>query len=75
MAESRTAIMAALLGNGSLAVLKGVAAASTGSAAMLAETLHSIADTGNQALLSGATIEIRPCRPWSSRTRPRLSHS
>ncbi|MGH7367793.1 MAG: cation diffusion facilitator family transporter [Candidatus Rokuibacteriota bacterium] len=51
MAESKTAIMAALLGNGALAVLKGVAAASTGSAAMLAETLHSIADTGNQALL------------------------
>lgn len=43
--------MAALLGNGSLAVLKGIAAASTGSAAMLAETFHSIADTGNQGLL------------------------
>ena len=51
MAESKTAVMAALLGNGALAVLKGVAAASTGSAAMLAETFHSIADTGNQALL------------------------
>ena len=32
-------------------VMIGVAAASTGSAAMLAETSHSIADTGNQALL------------------------
>lgn len=51
MAESRTAITAALLGNGALAVLKGAAAVSTGSAAMLAETLHSVADTGNQALL------------------------
>jgi len=40
MAESKTAVMAALLGNGALAVMKGVAAASTGSAAMLAETLE-----------------------------------
>jgi cation diffusion facilitator family transporter len=61
MAESKTAIMAALLGNGALAVLKGVAAASTGSAAMLAETLHSIADTGNQALLFlGMRLSERP---------------
>lgn len=51
MEESRTAVVAALLGNGSLAVLKGIAAAFTGSAAMLAETFHSIADTGNQVLL------------------------
>jgi cation diffusion facilitator family transporter len=50
-AESRTAVIAALLGNAALAVLKGVAAAFTGSAALLAETFHSIADTGNQALL------------------------
>lgn len=51
MEESRTAVIAALLGNASLAVLKGIAAAATGSAAMLAETFHSIADTGNQVLL------------------------
>jgi cation diffusion facilitator family transporter len=49
--ESRTAVVAALLGNLALAVLKGVSAALTGSVAMLAETFHSIADTGNQALL------------------------
>jgi cation diffusion facilitator family transporter len=61
MAESKTAVMAALLGNGALAVMKGVAAASTGSAAMLAETLHSIADTGNQALLFlGMRLSERP---------------
>jgi cation diffusion facilitator family transporter len=53
--------MAALLGNGSLAVLKGVAAAATGSAAMLAETFHSIADTGNQGLLFlGMRLGARP---------------
>ena len=49
--ESRTAVLAALLGNLALAILKGVSAAITGSAAMLAETFHSIADTGNQVLL------------------------
>ena len=51
MEESRSAVTAALLGNGALAVIKGASAALTGSAAMLAETLHSIADTGDQALL------------------------
>jgi cation diffusion facilitator family transporter len=60
-AESRTAVLAALLGNGALAILKGVAAAVTGSAAMLAETFHSIADTGNQGLLLlGLRLARRP---------------
>src|SRR5438034_7194086 len=41
--------------------MKGVAAASTGSAAMLAETFHSIADTGNQVLLFvGMRLSERP---------------
>lgn len=61
MAESKTAVTAALLGNAALAVMKGVAAASTGSAAMLAETFHSIADTGNQVLLLvGMRLSERP---------------
>jgi cation diffusion facilitator family transporter len=51
MNESTFAVVAALLGNAALAVLKGLSAAATGSAAMLAETFHSIADTGDQALL------------------------
>jgi len=42
MAESRTAVTAALLGNAALAALKGTAAGFTGSA-ILAETFHSIA--------------------------------
>jgi cation diffusion facilitator family transporter len=59
--ESRAAVAAALLGNAGLAVLKGVAAAVTGSASMLAETFHSIADTGNQALLLlGMRLARRP---------------
>src|SRR5215469_9392863 len=61
MAESRTAAMAALLGNAALAVMKGVAAVSTGSAAMVAETFHSVADTGNQVLLFlGLRLSERP---------------
>jgi len=61
MAESRTAVMAALLGNAALAVMKGVAAVSTGSAAMVAETFHSVADTGNQVLLFlGLRLSERP---------------
>jgi len=51
MNESKVAVVAALLGNAALAVLKGFSAVITGSAAMLAETLHSIADTGNEVLL------------------------
>lgn len=67
MEESRTAVVAALLGNAALALLKGIAAASTGSAAMLAETFHSIADTGNQILL---LVGIRWARRPADATHP-----
>jgi divalent metal cation (Fe/Co/Zn/Cd) transporter len=47
--------------NLALAVLKAFSAAFTGSAAMLAETLHSVADTGNQLLLAlGMRLGRRP---------------
>jgi cation diffusion facilitator family transporter len=59
--ESRTAVLAALAGNLALAVLKGISAALTGSAAMLAETFHSVADTGNEILLLvGLRLGRRP---------------
>lgn len=48
---SRTVIYAALVGNGLIAVTKLIAASMTGSSAMLSEGIHSIVDTGNQALL------------------------
>ena len=48
---TRRAIAAAFLANLGIAVSKFVAFAVTGSASMLAEAIHSVADTGNQALL------------------------
>src|SRR5688572_23210018 len=64
MEESRAAVLTALAGNGALAVFKGIIAATTGSSAMLAETFHSIADAGNQALLvlGGRLARRRPDR-------------
>jgi cation diffusion facilitator family transporter len=44
-------VVAAFACNGVIAVSKFVAAGITGSAAMLSEALHSVADAGNQALL------------------------
>jgi cation diffusion facilitator family transporter len=44
-------VLAALIANAGVAIAKGIAAAFTGSGAMLAETIHSVADSGNQALL------------------------
>lgn len=50
-AESRRTVVVALLANLGVAVAKLVAAYFTASSAMLAEAFHSIADTGNEALL------------------------
>jgi cation diffusion facilitator family transporter len=49
--ESTGEIIKSLAVNVAIAVFKGIAAAITGSGAMLAETLHSFADCGNQLLL------------------------
>lgn len=49
--ESRKVILVALFANLAIAIVKGIAAAVTRSGAMLAETIHSVADSGNQALL------------------------
>jgi cation diffusion facilitator family transporter len=45
------AILYAFLANGGIAIAKSVAAWITGSGSMLAEAIHSYADTGNQVLL------------------------
>jgi cation diffusion facilitator family transporter len=50
-ADSLKSILFALFANSAIAVAKGVAAVVTGSGAMLAEAIHSVADAGNQLLL------------------------
>jgi len=49
---STRAILAAFLANLGIAIVKFVAFLFTGAASMLAESIHSVADTGNQALLA-----------------------
>jgi cation diffusion facilitator family transporter len=48
---SLTSVFAALAANTTIAIAKGVAAALTGSAALFAETLHTVADAGNEVFL------------------------
>jgi cation diffusion facilitator family transporter len=50
-ADSLKSILFALFANSAIAVAKGFAALLTGSGAMLAEAIHSVADAGNQLLL------------------------
>jgi cation diffusion facilitator family transporter len=49
--ESFVSVMAALAANLTIAAAKGTAAALTGSPALLAETLHTVADAGNEIFL------------------------
>ncbi|ELZ11555.1 cation diffusion facilitator family transporter [Halovivax asiaticus JCM 14624] len=51
MANSRSVVIAALIANGAIAVMKFVGYLLTLSPAMLSETYHSISDTGNQVFL------------------------
>jgi len=48
---STKAVLAAAAANGFIAVTKIGAWLQTGSSSMLAEGIHSVADTGNQALI------------------------
>src|ERR671926_725042 len=55
------AVIGALFANGLIAILKFVAAVITGSSGMMAEALHSVADTTNQIfLLLGLRFYKRP---------------
>jgi cation diffusion facilitator family transporter len=65
---SRSAIVAALLANTGIAVAKFAGFALTGAASLLAEAVHSLADTGNQGLLllggRRASKEASPEHPF-----------
>ena len=66
--ESRTAVVAALLANLGIAIAKFVGFVFTQSSSLLAEAVHSLADTGNQILLlvgaHRAKREATPLHPF-----------
>jgi cation diffusion facilitator family transporter len=64
---STRAIIAALLANTGIAVAKFVGFVFTGSSSMLAESVHSVADTGNQILL---LVGGRRARQEATRQHP-----
>jgi cation diffusion facilitator family transporter len=65
--ESLGSVLAALAANTAIATAKGTAAALTGSPALLAETLHTVADAGNEVLLY---VAIRRSRHPADATHP-----
>jgi cation diffusion facilitator family transporter len=65
--ESLGSVIAALAANATIAIAKGTAAVLTGSPALLAETLHTTADAGNEVFL---WIAVRRSRHAADATHP-----
>src|SRR3954454_19819660 len=65
--ESVGSVLTALAANTAIAVAKGTAAALTGSPALFAETLHTIADGGNEGFLY---VAIRRSRHPADASHP-----
>nr|WP_254638922.1 cation diffusion facilitator family transporter [Cohnella sp. GbtcB17] len=64
MKKGNTSSAAAAIGNTGVAIVKGIAAVTTGSGAMFASTMHSIADAVNQAFVFAGSVlaEKKPTR-------------
>lgn len=62
--KGNTSSAAAAIGNTGVAIVKGIAAVTTGSGAMFASTMHSIADAVNQAFVFAGSVlaEKKPTR-------------
>src|SRR3954470_4238711 len=65
--ESIGSVLAALAANTTIAIAKGIAAVLTGSPALLAETLHTVADAGNEVFLY---VAIRRSRRPADASHP-----
>jgi cation diffusion facilitator family transporter len=65
--ESLGSVLVAFAANATIALAKGIAAALTGSPALLAETLHTVADAGNELLLF---VAIRRSRRPADASHP-----
>jgi cation diffusion facilitator family transporter len=65
--QSAGSVLTALAANTTIAIAKGTAAALTASPALLAETLHTVADAGNEVLL---WIALRRSRREPDETHP-----
>jgi cation diffusion facilitator family transporter len=65
--ESLASVLAALAANLTIAIAKGTAAALTGSPALFAETLHTVADAGNEVFLY---VAIRRSRHPADASHP-----
>ena len=67
MAESKGVVIAALIANAIITILKFIGFLLTGSAAMFSETYHSLSDTGNQVFL---LIGIRYSKKEANQKHP-----
>ncbi len=65
--QSTASVLTALAANTAIAIAKGTAAALTASPALVAETLHTLADTGNEVLL---WIALRRSRRPADESHP-----
>lgn len=64
--KGNTSSAVAALGNTAIAIVKGIAAFTTGSGAMFASTMHSVADAVNQSFVFAGSILCAASEPRSA---------